>query len=240
MTRAEVTAMLRMWRPTDCPVPRQWHHEGPSTTTTGTACSPTSAESASLGCSRRRSRTGSFPPPMPKRPKSSTSTPRLLATELTLEATLLRVAETFEHAVIPFRVLKGPAVAHLDYPDPALRDFGDIDLLIQPDDLDRTIAVLTEQGFARRFPEPRAGFDRRFTKSVSVVNPGGKELDLHRTLAPGVFGLRVKVAMLWDATPVQFVLGGRTLVRARPGGTVHPRLLSRGARKCPAPAGSAT
>ena len=28
------------------------------------------------------------------------------------------------------RVLKGPAVAHLDYPDPALRAFGDVDLLV--------------------------------------------------------------------------------------------------------------
>jgi Uncharacterised nucleotidyltransferase len=136
----------------------------------------------------------------------------VLATELTLEATLLQVAETFENEVIPFRVLKGPAVAHLDYPDAALRDFGDIDLLIRPDDLDRTIALLNEQGFARRFPEPRAGFDRRFTKSVSVVNPGGQELDLHRTLAPGVFGLRVRVETLWDASPAQFVLGDRTLV----------------------------
>jgi hypothetical protein len=102
-------------------------------------------------------------------------------------------------------------VAHLDYPDAALRDFGDIDLLIHPDDLDRTIAVLVEQGYTRRFPEPRAGFDRRFTKSVSVVNSEGQEFDLHRTLAPGAFGLRVQVEMLWNAPPEQFALAGRTL-----------------------------
>lgn len=129
---------------------------------------------------------------------------------LMLEAMLLRVAEILEPAVVPFQVLKGPAVAHLDYPDPALRDFGDIDLLIRPHDLDRAIAVLADQGYVRRFPEPRPGFDRRFTKSVSVVNSEGQELDLHRTLASGVFGLRVKVGMLWSAPPAQFALGGRT------------------------------
>jgi hypothetical protein len=134
-----------------------------------------------------------------------------LASVLTLEATLLQVAETLEHAGVPFRVLKGPAVAHLDYPDASLRDFGDIDLLIHPDDLDHTIAVLAKQGYARRFPEPRTGFDRRFTKSVSVVNRHGLELDLHRTLAPGMFGLQIPVTMLWDAEPARFVLGGRTL-----------------------------
>jgi hypothetical protein len=134
-----------------------------------------------------------------------------MAAVLTLEATLVQVAETFASARIPFRVLKGPAVAHLDYPDPSLRDFGDIDLLVHPDDLDRAIAILLEQGYVRRFPEPRAGFDRRFTKSVSVVNSDGRELDLHRTLAAGVFGLRVKIGMLWDAPHAEFAVGGMTL-----------------------------
>jgi Uncharacterised nucleotidyltransferase len=134
-----------------------------------------------------------------------------MAAVITLEATLVQVAETLARVHIPFRVLKGAAVAHLDYPDPSLRDFGDIDLLIHPDDLDRAIAILLEQGYARRFPEPRAGFDRRFTKSVSVVNPDGRELDLHRTLAAGVFGLRLKIGMLWDAPSAEFTVGGMTL-----------------------------
>jgi Uncharacterised nucleotidyltransferase len=134
-----------------------------------------------------------------------------MAAVLTLEATLLGVAEDFNRVGIHFRVLKGPAVAHLDYSSPSLRDFGDIDLLIHPDDLDVTITMLAEQGYVRRFPEPRAGFDRRFAKSVSMVNPDGLELDLHRTLAAGVFGLRVDVGLLWDAPPAHFALGGLTL-----------------------------
>jgi len=133
-----------------------------------------------------------------------------LVSVLTLEATLLRVAESLERAGVPFRVLKGPAVAHLDYPDPAFRDFGDIDLLIHPNDFDRSIAVLSGQGYSRRFPEPRTGFDHRFTKSVSVSNPIGQEVDVHRTIAPGAFGLRVQVEMLWTAPPAQFALGGRS------------------------------
>ena len=134
-----------------------------------------------------------------------------MATVLTMEATLVQVAETLARAGIPFRVLKGPAVAHLDYPDPSLRDFGDIDLLIHPDDLEHAIGILLKHGYVRRFPEPRAGFDRRFTKSVSVVNPDGRELDLHRTLAAGVFGLRVKTRMLWEAPYAEFAVGGMTL-----------------------------
>ncbi len=134
-----------------------------------------------------------------------------MASVLALEATLLRVADLLDEAEVPFRVLKGAAVAHLDYPDPALREFGDIDLLIRPIDLDRTIGLLARHGFTRRFPEPRPGFDRRFTKSVSVVDKGGLELDLHRTFAPGGFGLRVQPAALWDAPAASFAVGGRCL-----------------------------
>jgi Uncharacterised nucleotidyltransferase len=135
---------------------------------------------------------------------------RAMASVLSLEASLVHVAEVLERAAVPFRVLKGPAVAHLDYPDPALRDFGDIDLLIHPDDLDRTIAVLGRRGYVRRFPEPRAGFDRRFAKSVSVTNADGQQFDLHRTLAPGAFGLRLHVWMLWNEPAAHFTAGGHS------------------------------
>lgn len=134
-----------------------------------------------------------------------------LARVLVLEATLVQLASVLGDADVHFRVLKGPAVAHLDYPDPAWRDFGDLDLLIHPDDLDSAVAVLADHGYVRRFPEPRTGFDRRFTKSVSMANADGLEFDLHRTFAPGLFGLRVRVSMLWDSPPERFVLGGRTL-----------------------------
>jgi hypothetical protein len=141
---------------------------------------------------------------------------RVMASAISLEAMLLQVAEVLDGAGIPFRVLKGPAVAHLDYPDPAVRDFGDVDLLVPPQDLDRTIAELVERGCARRFPEPRPGFDRRFTKSVSVVTPEGQEIDLHRTLAPGPFGLRIRVQELWETPTTPFMLGGRRLTALGP------------------------
>jgi hypothetical protein len=128
---------------------------------------------------------------------------------LAIEATLLRTAQTLEPAGIPFRVLKGPAVAHLDYPDPALRHFGDLDLLIRPEDFDRTLELLAEHGCPRRFPEPRPGFDRRFTKSVSVCTPEGPHIDVHRTLAPGPFGLRIDLDALWEQPGTPLVLGGR-------------------------------
>jgi hypothetical protein len=154
---------------------------------------------------------GTFPATDPQIKEALDVDTQALARVLVLEATLVQAAGLLSDAGVAFRVLKGPTVAHLDYPDPAWRDFGDIDLLVRPDHLELAIAMLGRHGYARRFPEPRAGFDRRFTKSVSVVNPDGLEFDLHRTLAPGPLGLRVQVDMLWDAPPARLRLGGRTL-----------------------------
>src|SRR5262249_33727328 len=47
---------------------------------------------------------------------------------LLLERLLLDVADRFAADGVAVRVLKGPAVAHLDYRDPAWRSFGDLDL----------------------------------------------------------------------------------------------------------------
>jgi hypothetical protein len=44
-------------------------------------------------------------------------------------------------------VLKGPALAHLIYPEPALRTFGDLDLLVRERDVAPTHRALLAQGF---------------------------------------------------------------------------------------------
>ena len=129
---------------------------------------------------------------------------------LFLERMLLRVVERFETAGVECRVLKGSAAAHLDYDEPALRLFRDVDLLVRPEQFEGAVAVLVEAGCQRRFPEPRPGFDRRFSKGASFRTPDGFEIDLHRTFVMGPFGLTVDLAELWS-TEAQFDLGGRTL-----------------------------
>src|SRR5262249_31738519 len=45
-------------------------------------------------------------------------------------------------------VLKGPALGNLIYPDPALRTFGDLDLMVRERDVPATHRALLAQGFA--------------------------------------------------------------------------------------------
>jgi hypothetical protein len=129
---------------------------------------------------------------------------------LRLEQRLLEVSDALGRHSIEHRVLKGAATAHLDYPTPDLRPFLDIDLLIHSRDLDRAIAAVESFGGERRFEEPRAGFAARFAKAVCVVSNDGIEVDLHRSLAEGPFGLAMAPEELFE-TSEAFVLADRKL-----------------------------
>jgi hypothetical protein len=131
-------------------------------------------------------------------------------TVLLIERVLLDIADQLTAADVEFRVLKGSACATLDYPDPSLRSFGDVDLLVASDDFDAAVAALVSNGHQRRYAEPRPGFDRRFSKGASFLTASGFEVDLHRTFVMGPFGLRVDLDDLWR-TSASFEIGGRKL-----------------------------
>ncbi len=133
-----------------------------------------------------------------------------MAEALLLEDVLLQAIDILDAAGVDWRLLKGAALAHTVHPDPAQRSFGDNDLMIQGDQIATAIDVLTAAGARRLQPRLSPLFDRRFTKSVTLAWLSGTELDLHRTLAPGPFGLRIVTGDLFDE-PSVFELAGRTV-----------------------------
>ncbi len=129
---------------------------------------------------------------------------------LALERELIAVIDLLAASAIETRILKGSAVAHLDYAQPALRTFMDLDILVRPDDFDSAVHVLSDAGFARRLAEPRPGFDRRFDKGTTLLSPLGYEVDLHRTFVLGPWGLLVDLDDLWEGGQ-ELLIGGRSL-----------------------------
>ncbi len=134
---------------------------------------------------------------------------------LTLERRLLGIADVFDRAGIDLVVLKGPALAHTIYPDPSWRSFADIDILVRTADWEAACGLLEDLGFRRRLPEPRPGFDERFGKAAAHVDSDGVEVDLHRTLVLGPFGLWLRPSELFDRLE-SFTLGGRTFRKLDP------------------------
>jgi Uncharacterised nucleotidyltransferase len=130
-----------------------------------------------------------------------------------VEQKLLRLAGLLEEAGIGFAVLKGASVAHTAYPEPCLRSFGDVDLLVRTADYERTCALLDVNGHIRQRPEPRPHFEVRFGKASVHKDPSDNiEIDLHRTLVLGPYGLWIDPEELLDRV-VPFTLGGRQLPR---------------------------
>lgn len=129
---------------------------------------------------------------------------------MALECELLGVVELLAGGGVECRILKGSAVARLDYADPSLRSFIDLDILVRASDIERSVAILSAAGFQRTLAEPRPGFDRRFGKGMTLIPPAGFELDLHRTFVLGPWGVGLDLDQLWDEGQ-EFVVDGRPL-----------------------------
>jgi Uncharacterised nucleotidyltransferase len=128
------------------------------------------------------------------------------------ERHLMRVGAALQAGGVDFLVLKGPALAHICYPDPSWRPYADLDLLVRTSDWRAACGILAEAGFRRDLPEPRPGFDERFGKAASHTGPEGYSIDLHRTLVLGPFGLWLRPEELFDS-PATLELGGRRFGR---------------------------
>lgn len=131
---------------------------------------------------------------------------------LTLERDLVTVSEALTGATIDHVVLKGSAVAHVAYPDPSWRPFGDNDLLVASDRFETACAVLSDLGYRRAFVDPKPGFAARFGKGAAHLGVDGLEVDLHRLLADGPFGYWVDHDELLRSTAT-FAFGGRSFAR---------------------------
>jgi len=137
------------------------------------------------------------------------------ALAVSLERLLVQAARQLTTEGIEFRVLKGPALAHIDYADPALRSFSDIDLLVRTADFGSAIAVLEAAGGRRTVPEIRPGFDRRFGKGATMSMPDDLEVDVHRTFVAGPLGLTIDLDELF-ASSTLFELADRKLEALAP------------------------
>jgi hypothetical protein len=148
--------------------------------------------------------------------------------DLRLERLLVRAAGRLDAEGIDVVVLKGPALAHTCYPDPSMRLFADVDLLVRSGRVRSAAAALGDElGASAELPELRPGFDDRFGKEVMLrtapgpSTPDGVEIDLHRTLIAGALGLTIPLDELFIGTG-SLVVGGRAVPVLGP----VPRLLA--------------
>ncbi len=152
--------------------------------------------------------TGDLPATNEQAEQASAQHEQAMGTVLELEILALDVLDLLAQSGLDARLLKGMATAHLDHPDPNRRTFSDIDLLVEPGRFTATLDALAAHGWRRDLPERRPDFDDRFGKDGTLQRDHWGQVDLHRTLVMGAFGLWIDLDDLWSGSAA-FVLGGR-------------------------------
>jgi hypothetical protein len=132
----------------------------------------------------------------------------VMGTMVRFEHDLLEIAGALESNACPFTVIKGAATAHLDYADPSLRQFGDVDLLVAPRDLSRACAILGEKGWTQAYSLPR--HHELFTHAITLRNSSRVEVDLHQRVAHRAIGQLIPTDVLM-ADRIEYDIAGTTL-----------------------------
>lgn len=117
---------------------------------------------------------------------------------LALHAELRRLLAAWHHAGIPAIVLKGMHVATEVYGNPALREIGDMDVLVRRNDIERAASVAIESGYA-----PAKSFDVETDVAVhyhlsQLFKPPTFVLEIHWNITGPGQSCIVEPAQLWE------------------------------------------
>ncbi len=137
----------------------------------------------------------------------------IMSATVELEDRALSAIAVLEGAGIDVRVLKGLATAHLDYPNPALRQFGDADLLVRPAQFEHAVAALADAGHPRKLA---IRGNRWQTQHAVTIDIDGFELDLHHRLLHQVAGHQAAALDLFAESEPYHVAGQRLLALPSP------------------------
>lgn len=131
---------------------------------------------------------------------------------LWLSARLTQLIDALEAREVPAVPLKGSVLAMTVYPDLALREFGDLDILVRRDDLDAARTALRESGL-EQLEQLSGGQDaafRSFWYAYRWHDPRtGVPVELHWRLAPRFFPVGVDPDELFGATEGTTIHGRR-------------------------------
>ncbi|MGH2537182.1 MAG: nucleotidyltransferase domain-containing protein [Candidatus Promineifilaceae bacterium] len=129
--------------------------------------------------------------------------------QLLAQAELDYLLPALAAAGVPVIVLKGAALAHAIYPQPAWRPMGDVDLLLPFDCLPQAREVLQAAGYGPRQPPPSPNPEGLFWTQEAWLKPNALPLELHwQLLDIPAYAPRLQVMELL-ARSRPFHLGGQ-------------------------------
>src|SRR5262249_24592825 len=125
---------------------------------------------------------------------------------------LLRLFGLFQQRHIPVVVFKGPTLAVSVYGDLALREFSDLDLLVNKADLCKAEEILTASGYQADFPDKdyRSAFVGYQGQYAFRSNKTGISIDLHWRLSSRGVAFPIQSNEIWPRLK-QVTIADRTV-----------------------------
>jgi len=125
---------------------------------------------------------------------------------------LLRLFGLFQQSHIPVVVFKGPTLAVSVYGDLALREFSDLDLLVNKADLCKAEEILTASGYQADFPDRdyRSAFVGYQGQYAFRSNKTGISIDLHWRLSSRGVAFPIQSNEIWPRLK-QVTIADRTV-----------------------------
>lgn len=122
-----------------------------------------------------------------------------------MTADLIRVVRVLEAENIPVLCLKGPVLAQVLYGDPAMRLFGDLDILVKQRDFFRAVNILQNMGAIKTYPERS---DDVYRHENLII--GHSHMEVHREVTVREFPMSLEIEGLF-ARRRDIVLNKQTL-----------------------------
>jgi hypothetical protein len=136
---------------------------------------------------------------------------------LFLSGKLLEIMDALEEREILAIPYKGPILAAFAYGNLALREFGDLDLLLKDEDVLRAKNVLSSLGYwpRDRMTEAQEAAFLRYERQYEFARDDGTMVELQWKVTPRYFSFALNHEYLWEHT-VPVSLGGRTVQTISP------------------------
>src|SRR5262245_56636798 len=133
-------------------------------------------------------------------------------TSLLFGGELLRLLSAFQQNGIPLAALKGAVLAELLYGDLALREFSDLDIIVQEADMSKAEDILTAWGYQADFPDRdfRSAFLSYQGQYAFRNQQTGLVVDLHWRLSSKGEAFPLKSEEIWPRLG-QVTISGRTV-----------------------------
>ncbi len=130
-------------------------------------------------------------------------------------AELIKILNLFNKNNIKAIPFKGPTLASAIYEDPALREFGDLDILVEKRNVFRAIKLLPTLNY-RQIPDYRPSVQSRILewKNHCIIKKGNAQsiVELHWGMVPAYFLLPLSISNWWKRAE-STTLEGRPILK---------------------------